>query len=264
VIQLAENINTSFLHRFKYELGSIYSIIWADIRIMTRNRLRTIATSLVAPLLYLLAFGFGLGQSLSSDGVSYLAFIIPGLVAMTSMTASYTGAGSKLNVDRIFHKCFDELLITPLSLFSIIVGKALIGVVRGFLSSVAFLIIGLAISPTFYVTPALIVMLFVSCFTFSLLGVLAALIAKSHQDMNVFMAVVIVPMTFMSNTFFSLSQLPEGFKVALYFLPLTHASQCLRAEALGQVFPWASFFALIVYALVFLFCGVAVLRRASV
>lgn len=122
VIQLAENINASLLHRFKYELDSIYSIIWADIRIMTRNRLRTIATSLVAPLLYLLAFGFGLGQSISSDGVSYLAFIIPGLVAMTSMTASYTGAGSKLNVDRIFHKCFDELLITPLSLFSIIVG----------------------------------------------------------------------------------------------------------------------------------------------
>jgi ABC-type multidrug transport system permease subunit len=55
------------------------------------------------------------------------------------MTTSFNAAGMKLHVDRLFYKCFDEALMSPVSSFSIIVGKTLIGVVRGLISTAALL-----------------------------------------------------------------------------------------------------------------------------
>ncbi len=245
-------------------LGEVYSILWADLRFMWRNRLRTIATSLMNPLLYLVAFGYGLGRGISFEGVGYLEFVIPGILALTTMTSSFNGAASKLNVDRIFHKSFDELLMSPISLFSIAVGKAAIGMVRGLISALALLAVGVAISPNLTVSPGFILMIVLSCTVFSFMGVLVALVAKSHQDLNTFTALIMVPMTFLSGTFFSLSQIPEALKAALYFLPLTHASQCLRAMALGQPFVWLSFLALLGFGAIFFVGCMIALKRMNV
>jgi ABC-type polysaccharide/polyol phosphate export permease len=105
--------------------------------------------------------------------------------------------------------------------------------------------------------------LIVTCFVFSFLGVFIALIAQSHQDMNVFMSLVILPMSFLSGTFFSLSQLPQTLTVILSISPLTHTSLCLRASALGQPFPWWSLVVLFGFGIVFFGLCFAALRRAS-
>jgi ABC-2 type transport system permease protein len=242
----------------------IYSVLWVDIRFLRRHLLRTLATSLVNPILYLVAFGYGLGSGISFEGYSYLAFVMPGIIALTAMSSSYGGAGLKLHVDRLFYKCFDEYLMSPISLFSLAVGKTLIGVVRGLISAVAILIVGILISPTLMVSPLFVLVLVSSCFVFSFLGVLIGLWAKSHQDMGTFSTLVILPMTFLSGTFFSLSQLPEAVKAVLYMLPLTHSSQCLRAAALGQSFPWLSFLTLLGFGLIFFAGCMLALKRASV
>jgi ABC-2 type transport system permease protein len=245
-------------------LSDIYSVLWVDLRFLRRHWLRTLVTSIVSPILYLIAFGFGLGRGISFGGYSYLAFVIPGIIALTAMTGSYNGAGMKLHVDRLFYKCFDEYLLSPISPFSLAVGKALIGVVRGLIASVALLLVGIAISPTLIVSPLFVLVLIASCFVFSFLGVLVALWAKSHQDMGTFSTLVILPMTFLSGTFFSLNQVPDAVKAALYVLPLTHSSESLRATALGQPFPWLSFLALMGFGLVFFAGCMLALKRASV
>ena len=242
----------------------IYSVLWVDIRFLRRHWLRTLATSLVNPILYVVAFGYGLGRGISFEGYSYLEFVIPGILALTAMSSSYGGAGLKLHVDRLFYKCFDEYLMSPISFFSLAVGKALIGVVRGLIASIALLIVSVIISPTLIISPLFVLVLVSSCFVFAFLGVLIGLVAKSHQDMGTFSTLVILPMTFLSGTFFSLSQLPEAVKAVLYFLPLTHSSQCLRAAALGQSFPWLSLLALLGFGLVFFSGCMVALKRASV
>ncbi len=238
-------------------------MLWVDLRFLSRNWLKTLATTLVAPVLYLLAFGYGLGRGVTVDGYSYLDFVIPGIIALTAMTTSFNAAGMKLHVDRLFYKCFDEALMSPVSFFSIIVGKTLIGVVRGLMSTIALLGACFFFSPL----PAINVMfwftLVITCFVFSYLGVLVALIAKSHQDMSVFMSLVILPMSFLSGTFFSLSQVPDVLKVVLNISPLTHTSLCLRASALGQSFPWGSFAALFGFGAVFFGLCFVALRRTS-
>ena len=240
-----------------------YSVLWVDLRFLSRNWLKTLATTLVAPVLYLLAFGYGLGRGVSIEGHSYLEFVIPGIVALTAMTTSFNAAGMKLHVDRLFYRCFDEMLMSPVSSFSIIVGKTLIGVVRGLLSTAALLAACFAFSPLPAVGLMFVLVLVVTCFVFSFLGVIVALVAKSHQDMSVFMSLVILPMSFLSGTFFSLSQLPEALQVVLSFSPLTHTSLCLRASALGQPFPWLSLVVLLGFGMFFFSLCFVVLRRAS-
>ena len=128
-------------------LRDIYAVVWVDLRFLRRNLGKTMALTLVAPILYLLAFGYGLGRGASIEGFSYLQFVIPGILALTAMTTAFNTSGLKLHVDRLFFKCFDETLMSPVSAFSIITGKALIGVVRGLLSSAALLLACLVFSP---------------------------------------------------------------------------------------------------------------------
>ena len=241
-----------------------YAILWPDLKILQRQWWRLLITTIVSPLLYLVAFGWGLGRGINVDGTNYLEFVIPGIVALTAMTSSFNGAGVKLNVDRLFCKSFDECLMSPVSHFSLILGKSLIRVVRGLISSIAFLVVAYLISPALTLSPLFAITLVLTCFIFAFLGVLAAFLAKSHEDMVIFSSLVLLPMTFLCGTFFPLSQLPAGLKTALYILPLTHCSLCLRAAALGQPFPWLSLLAILAFGLAFFLGCVAVLKRASV
>ena len=244
-------------------LRDIYTVVWVDLRFLSRNLGKTLALTLVAPILYLLAFGYGLGRGASIEGFSYLDFVIPGILALTAMTTSFNTSGLKLHVDRLFFKCFDETLMAPVSAFSIIIGKALIGVVRGLLSSAALLLACLVFSPLPSVSLLFPLSLVLTCFVFSFLGVLVAFLAKSHQDMTLFMSLVVLPMAFLSGTFFSLGQVPETLSIILFLSPLTHACLCLRASILGQPFPWLSLFIFTVFGIVFfIFCFVA-LKRSS-
>jgi len=244
-------------------LTDSYSVWWADLRILRHLWQRFLITSLMSPVLYLLAFGYGLGRGVKIGETSYLSFVIPGIIALTAMNTSFNSAGMKLNVDRLFCRCFDEMLMAPISPISLILGKSLIGVLRGLIVSLVFVIIGVAIS-SMKVNFLFVLSLLLTCFAFSFMGVLAALLAKSHQDMATFSSLVLLPMTFLGGTFFPLSQLPEALKMVLYIIPLTHSSQCLRAITLGQPFPWLSLLAIVGYGAAFFLGCVLVLRRTSV
>jgi ABC-type multidrug transport system permease subunit len=210
------------------------------------------------------AFGYGLGRGIDVDGFSYLAFVIPGIVALTSFSISFNGAASKLQVDKVFYKSFDELLMSPVSSYAIIIGKALIGVVRGFISAVAIYAVGLILAPTILINPIFFLLLILSCFTFALFGVLVALVIKSHHGMSNFSTVVILPMTFLCGTFFSLNQLPSIAKTVLYFLPLTHSAELLRATLLDLSFPWLSLAGLLIFAVAFFTGCIFALKKSSV
>lgn len=225
---------------------------------------RYLITAIVSPLLYLVAFGWGLGRGMSVNGTSYLEFVVPGIIALTAMTASFKEAGTRLIVDRLYIRSFDECLMAPVGLFSILMGKTLVGVVRGLVSSLAFLMAAFLIAPRFKIDALFLLALLLTCLVFSFLGVLVAFLAKSHQDLATFSSLILLPMTFLGATFFSFNQIPTALRMALYALPLTHSSLCLRASALGEPFPWASLLALAAFTLAFAFGGWMALKRSSV
>jgi len=246
---------------FKIGAEGAYAILWSDLVALQRSLPSYLIATVVTPLLYIAAFVFGLGGSIKMDGISYLQFVVPGIIAMTAMNSSFNGAGTRLVIDQIHWRSFDESLMAPISRIWLLLGKASIGVLRGMVSSVAFLAMAVIISPSLHIGPLFILSLLLACLIFSFLGVLSALLARSYDDMIVFTSIIIMPMAFLGGTFFSLDYLPLALKSALYVLPLTHVSICLRASLLDQSMPYLSFLAMIAFLVLFAAASLLVLKR---
>jgi ABC-type polysaccharide/polyol phosphate export permease len=101
-----------------------------------------------------------------------------------------------------------------------------------------------------------------NCFLFASLGVFIALTIKTHRDMGFFTTFVITPMSFLSNTFFSLRRLPDFLVVLTKIIPLTHASITIRAVFLGYSIPVYHYLVLVGYGALFFLLAVRQVHRA--
>lgn len=102
------------------------------------------------------------------------------------------------------------------------------------------------------ITPAFFLVMLLNGMTFAALGVLAAIVAKTHGDIARFSTFAILPMTFLCNTFFPLEKVPDWIEVLISILPLTHASGSLRAMAYGSAPSLLSIGVLAAYAVAFM------------
>lgn len=236
-------------------LRQVYYVAWGDIRFLRHNFLNIMLVSVMSPILYLIAFGYGLRSGSTDIGVSYVAFVIPGIVALSSLSSSFSSTSTRMNVQRLYYKSFDEMMMCPLSMGAIVLGKCALGFTRGMIGCTFLYVLGLFLAPELHFSVAFLTCMVLSCVMFSMLGMMAALMVTSHQSMNTFNSLVILPMTFLCGTFFSVSSLPTVFQAILYCLPLTHSSLCLRAAALPDhlSFPWVSLAVMAVFAVLF-FC----------
>ncbi|MBR4685116.1 MAG: ABC transporter, partial [Candidatus Methanomethylophilaceae archaeon] len=100
-------------------IDETYRVAWGDLVYMKGNLIEVLLSSLVGPLLYLLAFGFGVGGSME-DPAGYVKYIIPGIIAMTTLSATFSTVSMKILVQRLFYMSFDELLLCPLHISAII------------------------------------------------------------------------------------------------------------------------------------------------
>jgi ABC-2 type transport system permease protein len=245
-------------------LREIHSVAWGDMRFLRHNALNVLVMSIVSPLLYLIAFGYGLGRGQVMEGVPYIAFIIPGIVALTALSSSFSSTATRMNVQRLYYRSFDELMLCPLRHSSIVIGKAMLGVVRGLISCSIVFALGMLLSDELMLTPLFVVSLLVSCMAFSLLGETAALLAKSHQNMAVFNTLVILPMTFLCGTFFSVAAMPGWFQAVLYMLPLTYSSVLIRESALGWDYSWVMLLVLVAFAVALLLFNIRLMKHRKV
>ncbi len=101
------------------------------------------------------------------------------------------------------------------------------------------------------ITVSFLLLMFLNGLTFASLGMLGALMAKSHADMNRFGSYVIMPMTFLCGTFLSTEYLPDFIRQIIYLLPLTHMSTMFRAIATYDTYYLSNILGVIVY-LIFL------------
>lgn len=228
-----------------------FRVAWIDLCFIKRNILTVLVTSLVGPLLYLFAFGYGLGRGMTVEGFDYLSFMIPGIIALSTLSACFNTVATKVMVQRNYYQSFDELFLCSMAPSAIILGKAYAGVIRGLISCTVLYIIGLAISPNIMLTASAIILIPISCLLYSLLGVVSGLLANSHLTLTMFTSLVILPMTFLCGTIFSLDSLPEALKMVIYALPLTHSTECIRSAILGTTFPWTSLIMIICYGFAF-------------
>ncbi len=250
-----KRFKTSQLQIFLADSLTIFWGDWLDLRVRI---LPVAASGLISPLIYILAFGLGLGSSIKpGSGISgnydnYLEFILPGMVALSSMTVSFAGTTFSICGDRLFTKTFEELLLTPINPLALYIGKMLAGVVRGLMTSGSVILIALLLSGNWnFLNPLFLLLVALNCAVFAGLGVIVGLSVRSLESVGLYNNFIIIPMSFLGATFFDPATLPAALKVLVYLLPLTYASIGLRAAAhlpLSQ-FPWYSIPILLVVAI---------------
>jgi ABC-type multidrug transport system permease subunit len=226
---------------------------WLDLRVRLPQ---VIASGLISPLIYILAFGLGLGSALSVRppiGNSYLEFILPGMVALSSMTISFGGTTFSICGERLYSKTFEEILLLPVHPMALFLGKMLAGVVRGLMTSGAVLLVAILFTGNLaFLNPLFLLVLVLNCAIFSGLGVIAGLNVKSLEGVGLINNFLIVPMSFLGATFFDPTGLPLLFKSIIFLLPLTYTSISLRSIVLDSLssFPWYSIPILLVVGVV--------------
>lgn len=210
-----------------------------EMLILKRRFKRQVVGQAVSPLLYLLTFGYAMGDELRFDGISYLQFLLPGLVAMASMTQAF-GIATDINVARFYWHIFDEFQAAPISNASYVAGEVGAGITRALMAVVIILGLGLLFGIQLAMGPLFWLAILLNSFLFASLAVALAMLVKSHADQCLLTSFVITPMAFLGNTFFPLDRMPGWVQILLNLLPLTHASTTIRTVALGQEVNWNS------------------------
>ena len=222
------------------------------------------ASGLVSPLIYIVAFGLGLGSSLDrisqpAVGDTYLEFILPGMVALSSMVISFGGTTFSICGDRLFTKTFEEMLLYPVHPLALYLGKMLAGIVRGMMTAASVILVAVLFTGKIwsFLNPLFLGLLVLNCSVFAGLGIIIGLNVKSLESVSLFNNFLIVPMSFLGATFFDPSTLPMVLKGIVYLLPLTYTTVGLRAAAYQPLaqFTWYSFPVLLVVAIVLAYFG---------
>jgi ABC-2 type transport system permease protein len=241
-----------------------YPIFLREMLLFRRKLLKLgyLFSAMVVPVIYLVTFGLGLGRNVQMQGTDYMSFLLPGLIAMSSMNNSYTWVASALNLNRVYFKTFQVLVQSPISPFSIMVGEVLAGVVKGLFASLLIMIVGFVVAREFSVTPLFIAVLLLNCLLFASMGVITGMITKSHEDTSTYNNFFILPMAFFSGTFFPVDRMPDFLLPVIYIFPLTHTNIVIRKEVLDAE-GLISLAVLLIYLIIFFAYGSRLIKRYS-
>ncbi len=239
-----------------------YPIYLREILIFKRRLLRLgfVLSTMLTPLLYLFVFGVGLGPRVQLTGGSYLDFLMPGLIAVTSLINAYTWIANGITVARLFFRNFQVYLQAPVSPAAIMVGQVLAGMTRGLFASVILVGCGYLVGSNLALSVLFVVTVILNCFAAASFGVIVGLLSRSHDDAASVTNFFIMPMAFFSGTFFPLEELPWLLQQIILLLPLTHVNYLLRQPSWSPAaFP--SLAVIAAYGLTSFLVGIYCLQR---
>lgn len=234
----------------------IVTVLWREYLFFKRQIVRITSSAIMSPILYLVAFGWGLGKDVVVEGLTYMHFIIPGIIALTTMNTGFNAVSSRIIVSKLHERSFEYYLTSPISMPLMSLGYILSGALRGIYAAALIVLVSLLFGVAIDINLYFITICFLNSFVFSALGYAAALSIESHYDMGRFNTYIMTPMSFLCGTFFSLENLPGTVKTVIGILPLSHASTSLRNIVLKGDFSQSSILILVIYAIILYFIGV--------
>jgi ABC-2 type transport system permease protein len=200
---------------------------------------RTLTQSIVSPVLstslYFVVFGAAIGSRIPEvQGVSYGAFIVPGLIMLSLLTQSVSNAAFGIYFPR-FTGTIYELLSAPVSVFEIVLSyagaAATKSVVLGLIIlATAWLFVPLQIQHPFWMLTFLIL----TAITFSLLGFIIGIWADNFEKLQLVPMLIITPLTFLGGSFYSIDMLPKFWQTIALFNPVVYLVSGFRWSFYGQ------------------------------
>ena len=210
------------------------TIFRKEVKRSFRTWKQTFLPSVITTILYFLIFGTFIGSQIKSvGGVTYMAFIVPGLVMMAILQNSFQSMLTKFYFLK-FQKTIQEILISPMPAWLVVFSYLASSIFNGFL--IGGLVFGSAyffetihvIHPFF----ALLVVLMTSVF-FALCGLINAIYAKTFDDMSIVSVFAITPLTYLGGIFYSVKLLPTIWQTVSHFNPILYMVNAFRFSILG-------------------------------
>ncbi|MDD3338101.1 MAG: ABC transporter permease [Lachnospiraceae bacterium] len=227
----------------------IITILWEKWAEFKRDFYKITIAAMISPLMYLVIFGMGIQTT--SHGEPYLNFLIPGIVAMSSMTGSFSAVAQNMSVQRLYEKALDQVMVSPTPLWQFILGQIIGGSLRGLYAGTIILLLTMPIHTGLIFNGWSFLIMFLNGTVFSTMALVLSFLAKSYTDAPRFTSYIITPMSFLCNTFFSTDQMPGGFRQVVSALPLSQASDMIRSISTGVAPDISGYFILLAYLVVF-------------
>ena len=229
----------------------VLAVLWEKWREFRRDFYKITLAAVITPLMYLIVFGLGIQTT--SHGEPYLNFLIPGIVALSTMTGSFGAVAQNMSVQRLYEKALDQVMVSPTPLWQFILGQVLGGALRGMYAGCMILLITFPIRTGLIFNGASFFIMFLNGMVFSTLALVLSFLAKSYTDAPRFTAYIITPMSFLCNTFFSTESMPAGIRQFVAALPLSQTSGMIRSISAGEAYSGWGYIILLLYLAAFSF-----------
>ncbi len=222
-------------HWLQTNLTGFETIVIKEIRRVLRIWVQTIIPPAITMTLYFIIFGSLIGRRIGEiDGAPYMTFIAPGLIMMAVITNSFGNVVSSFFSGKLqLH--LEELLVAPLSNFTIVLGYVVGGVFRGILVAGLVMVVALFFTEIDVAHPLVTLSVIVlTAMVFSLAGLLNALYAKNFDDITIIPTFVLTPLTYLGGVFFSITLLPGFWQKVALANPILYMVNAFRYGMLGR------------------------------
>ena len=215
-------------------LHAIKAIYKFELARTLRTLMQSIASPVISTSLYFVVFGSAIGSRMVEiDGISYGAFIVPGLIMLSILTESIMNASFGIYMPR-FSGTIYEVLSAPISVFEIVVGyvgaAATKSVILGLLIlGTARLFVDFSIAHPFW----MIGFLLLTSIAFSLFGFVIGVWADGWEKLQIVPMMIVTPLTFLGGSFYSISMLPEVWRKITLFNPVVYLVSGFRWSFYG-------------------------------
>ena len=215
---------------------------------------QTVMPGLISSALYILVFGHALGTRIGAiQGISYMNYIIPGLVMMSVINHAYQNSSSSL-MQAKFLRFLDDLLITPLSGFEISMAYIIGATCRGIINGIMVILLSMLLTDFSVNNISLtIIYLITVSWAFGAIGVIVGIYAKTWDHIGMFTTFVFMPLSMLGGVFWSIEMLPSFWRNFSMINPLYWMINGLRYATLsiGDTSPSISLFICIFFVIIF-------------
>ncbi len=210
------------------------TLVTKEVRRFFRIWMQTVLPSVLTGALYFVVFGGFLGSRIQDfQGFSYIEFIVPGLILLPMISGPYINTSSSFYMNK-FAKSIEEMLVSPLSSTSIMLGFVSAGMLRGFVIGAGLFFVAKFFTGVSSIHRGLT--LFTAFFTtalFSMLGFLNGMLATKWDDINIVPNFILVPFIYLGGVFHSLTFLPPFWQTVSRFNPILYIINSFRYALLG-------------------------------
>lgn len=217
-----------------HQFVALKTIVRREIVRFTRIWTQTILPPVITTTLYYLIFGTLIGPRIGKIGeYSYIQYIVPGLIMMSIITNSYANVVASFYGAK-FQRNIDEMLVSPMPNYIIVLGFAMGGIARGLCVGIAVTLVSFLFTDLHIQSLLIIVTTaFLTATLFSFAGLINAIFANSFDDINIVPTFVLTPLTYLGGVFYSITMLSEFWQHVSLANPILYMVNVFRFGILG-------------------------------